>query len=61
MLSITHPLQLVPGLIIWALWFIAIYGGLSVACALAPPNAITLLLTDGIPPVRAGWPVHQHC
>lgn len=55
MLSVTHPLQLVLGLIIWALWFVVIYGGLSVACAVAPPdvasgaytwiNGLILLLT----------------
>jgi hypothetical protein len=38
MLSVTHPLQLVLGLIIWALWFVVIYGGLSVACEVAPPD-----------------------
>ncbi len=34
-----HPVNLVLGLIIWALWFVLLYGGLSVACAFAPPNA----------------------
>ncbi len=38
MLSVTHPIQLVLGLIIWALWFVVIYGGLSVACVIAPPD-----------------------
>lgn len=33
----THPLQLVLGLVLWSLWFVVIYGGLSVACAVAPP------------------------
>ena len=32
-----HPLQLALGLIVWAVWFSAIYGALSVACVLAPP------------------------
>ncbi len=32
-----HPLHIVLGLLIWSLWFVAIYGGLSVACAVAPP------------------------
>ncbi|GGM17060.1 hypothetical protein ACFQDN_25810 [Pseudomonas asuensis] len=34
-----HPLQLIAGLAVWSLWFIAIYGGLSVACQIAPPEA----------------------
>jgi hypothetical protein len=33
-----HPVQMVMGFIIWAVWFVAIYGGLSVACDLAPPS-----------------------
>lgn len=32
-----HPIHLVLGLIVWSVWFVAIYGGLSVACAVAPP------------------------
>ncbi|MCL4184060.1 MAG: hypothetical protein KJ011_11490 [Burkholderiaceae bacterium] len=34
-----HPLQLVLGLSVWAVWFVVVYGGTSVACALAPPLA----------------------
>ncbi|WP_375056690.1 hypothetical protein [Zobellella sp. DQSA1] len=33
-----HPAQLVVGFIIWSVWFIAMYGGLSVACQRAPPE-----------------------
>lgn len=33
----THPAQLLLGLTLWSLWFVVIYAGLSVACALAPP------------------------
>nr|WP_163500776.1 hypothetical protein [Halomonas socia] len=36
-LALTHPLHLVIGLTLWSLWFVTIYGGLSVACAVAPP------------------------
>ncbi|MFY0990384.1 hypothetical protein [Halomonas sp. C05BenzN] len=36
-LAAGHPLQLVLGLTIWSLWFVTVYGGLSVACAVAPP------------------------
>lgn len=36
MLSPYHPLQLALGFIVWAVWFSMIYGGLSVACAVAP-------------------------
>lgn len=56
-----HPWQLVLGLSVWALWFIAVYGGLSVGCAVAPPdaslgprtplNAALLLLTAA----TTGW------
>ncbi|KAA0011747.1 hypothetical protein F0A17_10485 [Billgrantia pellis] len=37
LLSLTHPIHLVGGHTIWGIWFIAIYGGLSVACSVAPP------------------------
>ncbi|WP_151704599.1 hypothetical protein [Nitrincola alkalilacustris] len=33
-----HPAQIVIGFVIWSIWFIAMYGGLSVACQLAPPE-----------------------
>lgn len=36
-LEADHPLQLVLGLTLWSLWFVVLYGGLSVACAAAPP------------------------
>jgi hypothetical protein len=39
MLAPSHPLQLALGLIVWSIWFVALYGGLSVGCALAPPDA----------------------
>lgn len=39
MLAPSHPLQLALGLTVWSVWFVAIYGGLSVGCALAPPDA----------------------
>lgn len=32
-----HPAQLVVGLTIWSIWFIAMYAGLSVVCQFAPP------------------------
>lgn len=38
MLAPTHSLQLALGLIVWSVWFVAIYSGLSVGCALAPPD-----------------------
>jgi hypothetical protein len=37
-LSPTHPLQLVLGLIVWSVYFVTLYGGLSVSCAVAPPD-----------------------
>lgn len=36
--SAQHPLHLLLGLVIWSGWFVALYGGLSVGCALAAPN-----------------------
>lgn len=32
-----HPLHMVMGLVIWSLWFVVLYGGLSVACEVAAP------------------------
>ncbi|MCH8551567.1 MAG: hypothetical protein LAT62_06510 [Natronospirillum sp.] len=37
MLNPKHPLQLALGLTVWSVWFVALYGGLSVVCAFAPP------------------------
>src|SRR5690606_27359226 len=34
----SHPVHLVLGLFLWALWFVLAYGGLSVVCAFAPPE-----------------------
>jgi type VI protein secretion system component VasK len=54
-LPASHPLHLVLGLTLWFVWFCVVYGGLSVACAVAPPlpeagslnpvNASLLVLT----------------
>jgi type VI protein secretion system component VasK len=38
MVSPYHPLHLVLGLIVWSLWFVLLYGGLSVACQFAAPD-----------------------
>lgn len=38
LLRLTHPIHLVGGLTLWGIWFVAIYGGLSVACTVAPPS-----------------------
>ncbi|NMH59384.1 hypothetical protein [Alteromonas ponticola] len=32
-----HPIHYVAGWIIWAIWFVAAYGGLAVACKIEPP------------------------
>jgi type VI protein secretion system component VasK len=37
--SCHHPIYLPLGLVIWSLWFVTLYGGLSVACQVAPPAA----------------------
>lgn len=34
-LPFTHPLHLVTGLAIWALWFASVYGGLSLGCMIS--------------------------
>lgn len=34
---VAHPWQLLIGLSIWALWFVLVYGAISVACSAAPP------------------------
>ncbi len=36
-LHLTHPLHFVIGLTLWCTWFVAVYGGHAVACAVAPP------------------------
>jgi hypothetical protein len=41
----THALQLPFGFIVWSVWFVAMYGGLSVGCALAPPPPAAGALT----------------
>lgn len=37
LLSLHNPIYLPLGLVIWSLWFVAIYAGLSVVCQRAPP------------------------
>lgn len=34
-----HPLHLFAGLVIWAVWYVVLYGGQAVGCELAPPAA----------------------
>lgn len=53
-----HPVHLILGLVVWSFWFVVLYGGLSVACEVAPPpeeagiwnwiNGSLLLLTLAI-------------
>jgi hypothetical protein len=45
LLRLSHPIHLVGGHIIWGIWFVAIYGGLSVACSVAPPEPERDMLT----------------
>ncbi|MBH3338336.1 hypothetical protein [Pseudomonas sp. UBA7530] len=33
-----NPIHIPLGLVLWSLWFVAIYGGLSVGCAFVPPD-----------------------
>ena len=48
-LNFTHPIHLIVGLTLWSVWFVAVYSGLSVACAVNPPppeaRSLTLLST----------------
>lgn len=44
-LHLTHPGHFVGGLTLWSIWFISIYGGLSVACAVVPPDPAQGALT----------------
>lgn len=37
MLHPLHPIQLVFGLLVWSGWFVTVYGGTGVICAVAPP------------------------
>ncbi|WP_150302773.1 hypothetical protein [Pseudomonas saliphila] len=39
MLSISHPIQIVMGLIIWSVWFVVLYGLQGIGCNVAPPAA----------------------
>jgi hypothetical protein len=65
MLAPFHPLQLALGLIVWSVWFVALYGGLSVGCALLPPpiesGASTWLngLLGALTALTFGWLVRQ--
>lgn len=36
-LQLTHPLHFVIGLTLWCIWFVTVYGGHAVACAVVPP------------------------
>ncbi|UTF60208.1 hypothetical protein [Gilvimarinus sp. DA14] len=75
MLPAFHPMQKILGLIIWSLYFVFMYGGLSVACNHFSPGAdkgaltwinasvilITLLVTLGLLyQAWRGWKVLQH-
>jgi hypothetical protein len=36
--AFTHPLHLMMGFILWSLWFVCVYAGLSLACILLPAS-----------------------
>lgn len=38
LIDAAHPAQLGAGLVIWSLWFVALYAALSISCAAAPPE-----------------------
>lgn len=33
-----NPVHIPLGLVLWSIWFVVIYGGLSVGCSLIPPD-----------------------
>lgn len=39
MRAFSHPMQLVMGLVIWAVWFVVLYGLQGIGCSIAPPPA----------------------
>ncbi|WP_193074053.1 hypothetical protein [Pseudomonas sp. FME51] len=43
--SPSHPMHLFMGLTVWAIWFVVLYGGLSVACKVAAPDPAQGALT----------------
>lgn len=45
MFAPAHPLQMFFGLIVWSAWFVTLYGGLTVACSLVPPDTQAAGLT----------------
>lgn len=45
MFAPSHPLQMFFGLIVWSAWFVTLYGGMTVACSLIPPDPGTRGLT----------------
>lgn len=67
----THPGQLVIGLGLWAVWFVVVYAGVSVACERVPPApahgpwnpmqlgllALTLIVTTVL--LAAAWRCHR--
>lgn len=44
LLSPYNPIHIPLGLVLWSIWFVVIYGGLSVGCSLLPP-----------PPAQGQW------
>lgn len=64
LLSPHNPIHLPLGLVIWSLWFVALYGGLSVGCKLVPPEpeagsrtalSLALLLGSLLTAAALGW------
>ena len=52
--SWTHPVHLVLGLLVWSLWFVVVYTGLSLGCQRAPTvgeqgpfNVVTVVTLAG--------------
>jgi len=40
LLSPYHPMHIPLGLVLWSIWFVASYAGLSVGCSLSPPEPL---------------------
>ncbi len=62
-LNFTHPIHLAVGLTLWSVWFVAVYSGLSVACAVTPPppEAGALNSTRGDSASMRWYPVGSTC
>lgn len=50
----THPMQLALGLTLWCVWFVAVYGGVSLACMWQEPVAPAWQPVGALAAINAG-------